>query len=85
MNSSVTIDDRKRILITGVRSVVSVTDTVISLFTESGDLTVKGSGLCAGEFDPGSGTLKAEGRIDSISYTTESRHLPDNFISRLFR
>lgn len=85
MNSSVTVDDRKCLIITGVRTVVSITDKVISVNTEAGDLLVSGSGMCADEFDPGSGILKARGRIDSLTYTTDGRHLPDNFISRLFR
>ena len=85
MNSSITIDDRERMIISGVKSVELITETVITLFTEQGDLTVKGSGLATDEFDPGSGILRVRGRIDSVCYTTEKYHLPDNIIARLFR
>ncbi|MBO6232430.1 MAG: sporulation protein YabP [Ruminiclostridium sp.] len=85
MNSSVTIDDRERMIITGVKSVESVTDTLITLFTAAGDLVIKGERLETGEFDPAGGIMRISGRIDSLAYTTEKYHLPDNIISRLFR
>lgn len=85
MNSSITIDDRERMIISGVKSVESVTDTLITLFTENGDLAVKGEGLATDEFDPNGGLLRVNGRIDALIFTTEKYHLPDNFISRLFR
>ncbi len=85
MNSSITIDDRERMIITGVKSVESVTDTLITLFTENGDLAVRGAGLATDEFDPKGGLLRVNGRIDALVFTTGKYHLPDNFISRLFR
>ena len=85
MNSSITIDDRERMLVSGVRSVEKVTDETVAVFTEMGDLLVKGKGLETDSFDPGSGILRVAGRIDSVCYTTEKEHLPDNIISRLFR
>lgn len=85
MNSSITIDDRQKLLISGVKSVELVTDTNVNLFTEQGDLSVRGSGLETDEFDPASGLLRIRGRIDSVSYTSEKRHLPENIITKLFR
>ena len=85
MNSSITIDDRRKLLISGVISVELVTDTNVGLYTEQGDLTVRGSGLETDEFDPASGIIRIRGRIDSVSYTTEKRHLPENILTKLFR
>ena len=68
-----------------MKSVELVTDTNVNIFTEQGDLCVYGSGLETDEFDPASGTLRISGRIDSVSYTTEKRHLPENIITKLFR
>ena len=85
MNSSITIDERKRMIISGVKSVEGITDTLVSVFTEQGDLVIKGSGLETEEFDPEGGILRIKGRIDGLSYTTDKRHLSDNIISRLFR
>ena len=85
MNSSITVNDRELTVVTGVKSVGSVTDTEISLFTEKGDLIINGRGLSSDEFDPASGIVRISGRVDRFAYTTDKHHLPDNLISRLFR
>ena len=85
MNSSITINDRELALITGVRSVEKLTDSEIFLYTEKGDLLIKGEQLVSDEFDPAGGIFRIRGKIISLSYTTEKYHLSDNFISRLFR
>lgn len=85
MNSSITVDAREKLMISGVKSVESVTDKLITVFTADGDLSVRGEGLETDEFDPGSGLLRVHGRIDTLSFTTEKEHLADNIISRLFR
>ena len=85
MNSSITVNDRNAGIITGVKSVESITDTEISVFTELGDLLIKGSALESDEFDPGNGIYRFRGHIDFVIYITEKYHLSDNFISRLFK
>ena len=85
MNSSITINDRETTVITGVKSVESITESEIFVFTENGDLIIRGRELQSEEFDPADGIFRINGRIDSISYTTEKYHLSDNLISRLFR
>lgn len=85
MNSSITLNERNSGIITGVKSVESITDTEISVFTELGDLLIKGNALESDEFDPDSGIYRFRGHIDSVVYLTEKYHLSDNFISRLFK
>lgn len=85
MNSSITVNDRENITVTGVNSVDMITDGEVCVFTEMGDLVIRGSLLEAEEFDPASGILRVNGHIDSFCYKTEKRHLPDNFIAKLFR
>ncbi len=85
MNSSITVDNRSAVSLTGVKSVESVTNTAVVVFTDDGDLVIRGSSLGAEEFDPESGILRIFGRIDSLSYTTDKRHLADNVIAKLFR
>lgn len=85
MNSSITVNDREITVITGVKSVESVTDTEIFLFTEKGDLIIKGRGLVSDEFDSANGIFRITGTVDQFSYTTDKYHLPDNLITRLFR
>lgn len=85
MNSSITVNDRGTAVVTGVKSVESITETEIFIFTELGDLLIKGQGMQSDEFDPGSGIFRLTGHIDSLTYLTEKYHLSDNFISRLFK
>ena len=85
MNSSVTVNDRETLIASGVKSVESVTDTEIFVFTSKGDLLICGEGLVPDEFDPRSGIFTVHGRIDRVSYLTGKYHLPDNIISRLLR
>jgi|GEM_PF-2703588 len=85
MNSSITINNRETIVITGVKSVEKLTGTELLIFTELGDLLIKGKGIESDEFDPGSGIFRARGCIESFGYLTEKYHLSDNFISRLFK
>lgn len=85
MNSSITVNDREITVVTGVKSVESVKDNEIFLFTEKGDLIIKGRGLVSDEFDPASGIFRITGRVDQFTYTTDKHHLPDNLITRLFR
>ncbi|MBQ3841997.1 MAG: hypothetical protein II820_04825 [Ruminiclostridium sp.] len=85
MNSSITLNDRESLTVTGVNSVDMITDGEVCVFTEKGDLVIKGSRLEAEKFDPSSGILRVNGHIDSFCYKTEKRHLPDNIIAKLFR
>ncbi len=85
MNSSITVKDRAYVTLTGVKSVESITDSKIFLFTEAGDLVIKGETLESDEFDPADGIYRIRGHIISLCYTTEKYHFPDNIISRLFR
>lgn len=85
MNSSITVNDREFVIVTGVKSVEGITGTEVSVFTELGDLLIKGEGLESDEFDPDGGIYRVRGHIVSVSYLTEKHHLPDNIISRLFR
>ena len=85
MNSSITVNDRSDLLVSGVKSVESITDTEIVIFTDDGDLVIKGGSLESDEFDPASAVFRARGRIDALTYRTGKRHLSDNIISRLFK
>lgn len=84
-NQIITLENRKRLTVSDVKSVVSFTDNEVRLFTENGDLTVKGDSFIPEEYDNTSGEFSLCGKISSICFTTDKKHLPDNFISKLFR
>ncbi len=84
-NHHIILKNREILHATGVKSTESFRDEKVVLHTECGDLAIYGSGLSVSELDMGSGDFDVNGRIDGIRYLSEDRHIPDNFISRLFR
>lgn len=82
---NIIIENREVIRISGVKSVEKFTESDIFLFTEKGDLVIKGDRLEVKEFDTERGNISIIGNINALTFTTDKYHLPDNFISRLFR
>lgn len=81
----VIIENRGFISISGVKKADSFSPAEIAVYTEEGDLLIKGSELMVEEFNEAKGELKIDGRVNSLSYRSEKQHVPDNFLSRLFR
>ena len=84
-NQIITLENRKRLTVSDVKSVESFTESEVKLFTENGDLTIKGECFTPQGYDNISGDFSLCGKICSLSFTTDKKHLPDNFIGRLFR
>lgn len=84
-NHSIILKNRELLHATGVKSTESFGGEKIMLHTECGDLLIEGSGLSVEQLDMDSGDFDVCGRIDAVKYLSDSRHIPNNFISRLFR
>lgn len=83
LRHTVTMEDRKKIQITGVTDVESFDEQTVLLQTTPGELIIKGNGLHISKIDVVSGDLCLEGEIDELSYG-DSRPAGGIF-SRLFR
>lgn len=79
------IENRDSVSISGVKKADSFSSCEIAVYTEEGDLLIRGKELTVDEFNEAKGSLKINGRVDSLSYRSEKEHIPDNFLSRLFR
>ncbi len=79
------IENRSLISISGVKKADSFSPEAVAVYTEEGDLLIRGTDLIVEEFNEAKGELKINGRITSLAYLTEKQHMPDNFLSRLFR
>lgn len=82
---SLILENREYLRMSGVKSTQSFGENEIAVYTESGDLMIRGSGLEVGMLDMTTGEFELHGKIDEISYISEGQHIPGNVISRLFR
>lgn len=65
---SVTLENRKRMLLTGIVEVVSQIDKSVIAKTERNTVTISGSGLRVGKLNLEEGVLIVEGEIDGFKY-----------------
>jgi sporulation protein YabP len=84
--SSLKLDNRKKLSLSGVVEVISFNDENIILNTNLGTLTIKGEGLKMNKLDVQNGEVMITGIVNSCIYTTnEVKKDKDSIISRLFK
>lgn len=81
---NIVLEDRKKLTVTGVSDVDSFDERTVSVYTELGEMTVRGMGIHISKLNTETGELTLEGRIDALIYTQEE---PKNqgFFNRMFR
>ncbi|MCM1055023.1 MAG: hypothetical protein NC394_05790 [Bacteroides sp.] len=80
------MENRKRLVVSGVKEVEGFTETEVSLYTDMGQLTVKGKDLHVSQFSTDTGELIMAGdTVNSLVYSDKPRRTPNNFITKLFR
>ena len=79
--SVLTIEDRKKISMTGVGSVDSFSETLINLTVNGKRVQITGSKLKVLSFSQGSGNFSASGEITQVKYGGAKGKL----LSRLFK
>lgn len=81
---NVILESRKKLNISGVKTVVSFDEETLLLDTVLGRMTVKGEDIKIESFNTGSGDLSAVGTIHAVVYMA-GENTGGGFISRLFR
>lgn len=87
-NHSIDINDRKNILISGVKKIVSFDDCEFLMDTVMGLLALKGEGLELIRLDTKDGNVKIKGLINALSYVNENNKdkvKENGFLNRLFK
>ena len=79
---TVTLDDRKRLGITGVEDVECFNEQIVVLQTPLGTLTVTGAALNVSQLDLEDGRVALEGEVDALEYTGGRKK---GVLGRLFR
>ncbi len=83
---NISLENRKRLILTGVEEVISFDDEKILLNTKLGFLTIKGSELKMNKLDVKNGDVIIVGKISSMVYSSkEVKKEKESIISKLFK
>ncbi|ATD53878.1 sporulation protein YabP [Clostridium chauvoei] len=83
---NITLENRKKLTLTGVEEVISFDDEKILLNTTLGSLTIRGEELKMNKLDVQNGDVIIIGHISSMIYSgKEVKKEKENIIKRLFR
>lgn len=79
------LENRQKLLLSGVTDVDSFNEQEISLYTELGELTVRGENLHINEMSVESGDLSVEGDIQALVYGDKNRRKKLTALGKLFK
>jgi sporulation protein YabP len=79
------LEDRARLMLTGVTDVESFDEKLVELYTQLGELTIRGKDLHVSEMSLESGELSVEGEIQALIYGEKDRTKKLGVIGKLFR
>ena len=80
----VKINDRKSIIISGIKKIISFDDKEFFLESNMGNIIIKGSALEMIKLDTVDGNVSIKGKVDSFTYT-DIASKENSFISKLFK
>ena len=78
------LSERRVLSVSGVQDVDSFDETTIVIYTEQGELTVKGTGLHINRLNIETGDLSLEGNVESLVYA-QVHTRSGGFFGKLFR
>ena len=84
MPHNIVMEGRKKLMITGVTEVDSFDPSTIALFTEMGELTIKGKELHISQLSVDSGEVNVSGQIIALVYNDDTAR-NTGFFSKLFK
>ena len=70
-NHLLTMENRRRVALTGVNEVLGFDENQVSLMTENGEVILTGEGLHVTKLMLEEGQLAVEGKIDGIQYSAQ--------------
>ena len=80
---TITLNDRKRLSITGVEDVECFNEQIVVLQTPLGTLTITGAALNVSQLSVEDGRVSVEGEVDALEYTGGRKK--GGVLGRLFR
>ncbi len=84
---SISLNERKSLVITGVKKIDSFDDLEFLLDTTMGYITIKGTDLEIVKLDTFQGNVTIKGRVDSINYADDKnkKDKESSMFSKLFK
>ena len=83
---SISINERKNIILTGIKKLNSFDDTEFFIDSVMGSILIKGNNLELVNLDTYTGKLSIKGKIISLIYMDDNNKIKgDSIISRLFK
>jgi len=82
---SLTLENREKLRLGGIADVDSFDEQCVTVFTDMGELTVRGSGLHINKLTLETGELSLEGRVDSLTYSSQGKRQSGGFFANMFR
>lgn len=84
MPHNLVLEDRRLLTVSGVSDVDSFDEETVAVFTELGELTVRGTNLHINSLSIDRGELSVEGDIRSVAYTDDEPK-SGGFFGKVFR
>lgn len=85
MSHNLMLDNRKSLSISGVSDVDSFDEQIVVVYTDIGELTIKGKNLHINKLNIDVGEMQIEGQIDSLVYNDNKPLSEGGLFSRLFK
>lgn len=84
LNHVVKMIERKNIMISGIKKIISFDDKQFLLESVMGNIVIKGSSLEMIKLDTIDGNVSIKGTIDSLMYVDDKK-VTDSIITKLFK
>lgn len=81
----VTLENRKNLILSGIIDVGNFDDKLITAFTDSEQLDIKGEKLNIKKLNLELGDLQVEGKISALIYKEKSCNSQKGFFSKIFK
>jgi len=85
MPHNIILEDRRLLTVSGVSDVDSFDERTVTVFTDMGELVVRGSDLHINRLSVELGELLLEGRVVSLTYQDEAPKGAGGFFGKVFR
>ena len=84
-SQNIILENRKKIMISGVKDIDSFDDNTVAMITTLGSLIIKGSNLKINKFSVETGDVNIEGTINNILYDNSSKNKNKNFWAKIIK